>query len=282
MKKVDCKGYAQEILDKVKNWGETHKLGKLYILYGGDDPASASYMRGKLKDAAYCGVPVEQKKFSRQEDMTTFIAELIQEQVDDTPMSEKVGGIIVQLPLPAGWDADKIMAYIPRKWDIDGFAPNSPYKPCTPAGIMHIMNKELGADLSGKDVLLIGKGKLVGNPLIPMLLDAGCTLTVAHSKTIQLESWLSSGFDCIISAVGKPGLIDCEYFWGDPLAIDAGISRDVNGKLCGDMDWGSLEYNYPSRCIKYTTVPGGIGLTTRAMLLKNVALASGATESDFE
>ncbi len=282
MKKVDCKSYAQEILDKVKKWGETHELGKLYILYAGDDPASASYMRGKLKDAAYCGVPVEQIKCESEKDLVSKINKITTDWADSKffGKNSETAGIIVQLPLPDGWNSKAALSWIPMELDVDGFGSLSPYKPCTPAGIMHIMHKELGADLSGKNVLLIGKGKLVGKPLIPMLLDEGCTLTVAHSKTTHLMERVAEPWDCIISAVGKPGLIDPNYFWQRPLVIDAGINRDVNGKLCGDVDWSNLAPENVSG--SYTSVPGGVGLTTRAMLLKNVALASGMKESDFE
>ena len=148
--------------------------------------------------------------------------------------------------------------------DVDGFKPNSPFIPCTPEAIMYVLDKEVG-DLSGKKVLLIGKGKLVGKPLIDLLLESGCTVTVAHSKTECLDRLLKDYHDAVITAVGKPKLVDLNIVNAD-VVIDAGISRDENGKLCGDC------YNFDpdDGSMRVTTVPGGIGLMTRAMLMKHM------------
>lgn len=257
MIKIDCKKYADEILEEVK---QIPNKKTLVILTAGDDPASAAYMRGKMKDCERCGVPVEQVRVENQEALLAYIGYF--------SWKEDVGGIIVQLPLPDGFDAEQAIRTISAKKDVDGFRKDSPFKPCTPEGIRYILEKEVG-DLAGKTVLLIGKGKLVGRPLIDLLLERGCTLTIAHSKTRYLDDEVNSPHDVIITAVGKPGLVDLANACA-PVIIDAGISRDENGKLCGDC------YNHENGYYgtKITTVPGGVGLMTRAILMKHMGEVS--------
>ena len=257
MVKIDCQKYADEILEEVK---QIPNKKTLVILTAGDDPASAAYMRGKMKDCERCGVPVKQIRVESQEELLTYI--------NYCNWKDDVGGIIVQLPLPDGFDAEQSIRTIRSKKDVDGFRADSPFIGCTPEGILYVLEKEVG-NLAGKTVLLIGKGKLVGRPLIDLLLDKGCTLTIAHSRTKNLEDEINSPHDVIITAVGKPGLVNLANACA-PLVIDAGISRDENGKLCGDC------YNHENGYCgtKITTIPGGIGLMTRAMLMKHMGEVS--------
>lgn len=257
MQYIDCKKYANEILEQVKN---TPDKKKLVILTVGNDPASQSYVKGKIKDCEYCGIPYNhihvKDTLSADSELFTHINCM---NADDT-----VGGIIVQLPLPDGMDEKFYTDMVLTTKDVDGFKANSPFKPCTPEGIMYILEKELG-DLTGLNALVIGRGKLVGEPIAKMLLDANCTVTVAHSKTKNLDSLLDA--DIIISAVGKPHFIDLQKC-GARIVIDVGVNRDENGKLCGDC------YNFDAdndNDMKVTPVPCGIGLMTRAMLMKHVA-----------
>lgn len=264
MKYVDCKKYAQEILDEVK---AIPNKGKLVIITVGDDPASKTYVKGKIKDCEYCGIPVEHV------------------QIEDTPNTEKelvssiyavnrdstVAGVILQLPLPERLN-HLALGYCnlidPHK-DVDGLTKNSYFDPCTPKGIVHILKKELGS-LTGKNVLIIGRSNLVGKPLARMLTDEDCTVTLAHSKTESIYSHVTRA-DVVISAVGKPKCFHLDWCWGAELVVDVGINRDKDGKLCGDFD-GFSDFDYPST--KVTPVPGGVGLLTRAMLMKNVAEAT--------
>ena len=154
MKIIDCKKYAQEILDEVK---AIPNKKKLVIFTAGDDPASAAYMKGKMKDCIDCGIPVEQIRVESQYELIDSIFE--------RNLRNDVGGIIVQLPLPEGFNETEAVEYVSLRKDVDGFRYGSPFLPCTPEGILHILDKEVG-DLTGKTVLLIGKGKLVGKPLI--------------------------------------------------------------------------------------------------------------------
>ena len=251
MIKIDCKKYADEILDEVAKI--PNKTKSLVILTAGDDPASAVYMRGKMKDCERCGIPVQQIRVEDHEDLVLSIFRY--------NLMPSVGGIIVQLPLPDGFDAEDAVRRIAKEKDVDGFRKDSPFLPCTPEGILYILEKEVG-DLAGKTVLLIGKGKLVGRPLIDLLLDKGCTLTIAHSRTNRIADLLPDYHDIVITAVGKPNLVNLDWTTAG-VVIDAGINRDADGKLCGDC------FGFNNWC-KYTPVPGGVGLMTRAMLMKHM------------
>ena len=253
MIKVNCKAYADRILDLVK--AIPHKK-QLLIFTAGDEPASASYMKGKMKDAERCEVPCSTVRVETMDELVTKL--IIASNHSD------VGGIIVQLPLPEGFDADEAMNFILTDKDVDGFKHNSPFLPCTPEGIMYILHEECG-NLEGKTALVIGRGKLVGKPVADLLLKENCTVTIAHSKTTNLND-LIKRHDIIVSGVGKAKLIDLKKCKAE-IVIDAGINRDENGKLCGDCfnfdpDDGSE--------MKVTTVPNGIGLMTRAMLMKHM------------
>ena len=254
MQYIDCKKYSNEILEQVK---ATPNKKALTILTVGDDPASKSYVKGKIKDCEYCGIPYEH--FQCEDDTLIW-------NIHNANRNEDVSGIIVQLPLPQGMDEQFYTNQVIVTKDVDGFKHNSPFKPCTPEGIMYILEKELG-DLTGKTALVIGRGKLVGEPITKMLIDANCTVTVAHSKTKDLHGLLGLHHDIVITAVGKPNLVNLKWCSAN-VVIDVGVNRDENGNLCGDC------YNFDpddGSNMKVTPVPGGIGLMTRAMLMKHVA-----------
>ena len=258
MQYIDCKKYANEILEEVKN---TPNKKKLVILTVGEDPASQSYVKGKIKDCEYCGIPYEHIRLPNSESSKTELAT----QIAIANYDDCVAGIIVQLPLPDGFDESFYTGMIRFDKDVDGFKIDSPFKPCTPEGIMYILEKELG-DLTGLNALVIGRGKLVGEPVAKMLIDADCTVTVAHSKTKNLHELLGKAYDIVISAAGRRKLVNLNWC-NASVVIDVGVNRDENGKLCGDC------YNFGDDNIpmKITPVPGGIGLMTRAMLMKHVA-----------
>lgn len=263
IKYIDCKKYANEILEQVKNIPNKKSLT---ILTVGHDMASQSYVNGKIKDCEYCGIPYNHIRI----DDNSNVKIQLNYEINKANSDDNVGGIIIQLPLPKGLDEDEFTKQIRFDKDVDGFKSNSPFAPCTPEGIMYILKKELG-DLTGKTALVIGRGKLVGRPIAQMLLDANCTVTVAHSKTADISYMLSNNYwDIIISAVGRSKFLDLQNCCAG-IVIDVGINRNKDGKLCGDC------YNfYDVDCGDYsdmlvTPVPGGIGLMTRAMLMKHVA-----------
>lgn len=252
MQYIDCKKYANEILEVVKSIPNKKSL---LILTVGDDPASLSYVKGKIKDCEYCDIPYEHVK---------CVDDDLAWRIHMGNCNDNVGGIIVQLPLPKWMDEKFYTDQVLITKDVDGFKRNSPFKPCTPEGIMYILEKEIG-DLTGKRALVIGRGKLVGEPIAKMLLDADCTVTIAHSKTKDLDLALHDA-EIIISAVGRPNTVNLGKCWNAEVVIDVGVNRDENGKLCGDC------YNFMDTGdgLKVTSVPGGIGLMTRAMLMKHV------------
>ena len=255
MQYINCQKYAQGILDEVK---AIPNKKKLIIFTAGDNPASASYVKGKIKDCKYCGVPYEHIKVQTQDELATLIKRKC--------MTSTTGGIIIQLPLPDRWDEEYFTNLVPPILDVDGFVKGSHFKPCTPEGIIYLLKKELG-DLTGKTALVIGRGKLVGEPIAKMLVDANCTVTIAHSKTKDLHGLLGLHHDIVITAVGKPNLINLKWCSANVI-IDVGVNRDENGKLCGDC------YNFDAdddSDMKVTPVPGGVGLLTRAMLMKHMA-----------
>lgn len=265
MKYIDCRAYAQKILNNVKSYPFKKKL---VIITVGDDEASKSYVKGKIRDCEYCDIPVDHIKIEDSE----FAGERLRHEIMKLNLDNDVAGIILQLPLPKHMGNPKHYTdLISRFKDVDGFRDDSPFKPCTPKGIMYLLEKEVG-DLSGLSAVIIGRGELVGKPLAKMLLDADCTVTVAHSKSnlSQVSKYLGMA-DIVISAVGKPELLDVSFCHNVRLVVDVGVNRNAEGKLCGDCyDSFYFEGEGPS----VTPVPGGVGLLTRAMLMQNVVEAS--------
>ena len=248
---INCKAYADEILDSIKGYGH------VAIISVGDDPASASYIKGKRKDCERVGFGFTHYPYQDGVEQNEIIYTICM--LNGNP---DVTGIIVQLPLPAGYDADEITGCIAREKDVDGFRPDSPYKPCTPEGIVYLLNRELG-DLTGKHAVVVGRGKLVGKPLAKMLLDEDMTVSVCHSKSRRYDiDALAFAADAVIVAVGKLNAIELSEFADDTLVVDCGVNRDADGELCGDVGY----------CVsdRITPVPGGVGLLTRAMLMRHV------------
>jgi methylenetetrahydrofolate dehydrogenase (NADP+)/methenyltetrahydrofolate cyclohydrolase len=264
MKYIDCGKYAQEILDEVKS---IPNKGKLVIITVGDDDASKAYVKGKIKDCEYCEIPVEHIKIEDNQ----FAHFGLMNAIKGCNADREVVGVILQLPLPDHMNADEYIKMIAPWKDVDGLGSDVFYKPCTPKGVVHILKKELG-DLTGKDVLIIGRSHLVGRPIAQMLIDEDCTVTVAHSKTNRntLSNKLKVS-DIVVSAVGKAGAFDLDDLWVAEVAVDVGINRNLEGKLCGDFFGFNETHNWG---LKVTPVPKGVGLLTRAMLMQNVAEAS--------
>jgi methylenetetrahydrofolate dehydrogenase (NADP+)/methenyltetrahydrofolate cyclohydrolase len=261
MKYIDCEKYAKEILDEVKQVKHTKYFA---IVSVGDNPASQSYIKGKIKDCEYCGIPYVHKNINPE--MEGSKVELEVELLKLGRMKD-VAAIILQLPLPKDWDEEYFSNLIPPEKDVDGLVSNSSFLPCTPEGIVHVLKKELGS-LEGKTALIIGRGKLVGRPLFDLLLSENCTVTMAHSKTKDLLSMLLlGGYDIVVVATGRPKLVNLQLLnRNTKIVIDAGVNR-VEGKLCGDCHRFDKEIGE----VLVTPVPKGIGLMTRAMLMEHIA-----------
>lgn len=261
MKYINCERYATEILDEVKQVKHTKYFA---IVSVGDNPASQSYIKGKIKDCEYCGIPCIHKHIDLSTEPYPDLA--LEYTLRYLANDKSVSAIILQLPLPEGWDEKYFLSFIPEEKDVDGFSENSPFRPCTPEGVVYVLKKELG-DLTGKHALIIGRGSLVGIPLIADLLAANCTITVAHSKSNSEKVFYETKYDIVVCAAGHPNLLDLRKLKGEPIVIDVGVNK-VNGKLCGDC------FNFDEDVNKnmlVTPVPRGIGLMTRAILMKHIA-----------
>lgn len=262
MKYIDCKKYADELLEELK--GTYTK--KFLIITVGDDPSSESYVKGKIKDCSAVGIEAERIKIDYDEDR---IDEAVSKVFDviRTSLLDDYGAVILQLPLPGKLHflEHRFLKSLPDWKDVDGLTQDSTFRPCTPEGIMWVLRNEIGP-LAGKNALVIGRSKLVGRPLFDLLNEEGVTVTLAHSQTRNLESMLKH-YDIIVSAVGKPNLVDLQECRKAEIVVDVGINR-VDGKLCGDC-YNFDEKRLPS--LKVTPVPGGVGLLTRAFLVQHVS-----------
>lgn len=267
--KIDCERIANAMLEEAKEGitlllqqGITPTLG---IIRVGNDPASETYVRNKVKTCSELGIRCI--AFHLPEDITQAELEMHIDIMQDFRSYRGVefstDGIILQLPLPAHLDAEEAIGQIPDEKDVDGLTALTSTIPCTPLGIMNILDRE-GIELEGKHAVVVGRSNLVGKPLAKLLLERNCTVTVCHSKTEDLAS-ITSNADIVISAVGKPNLIQYGMLKNGAVVIDVGINR-VDGKMVGDCDpW--LVDSPTTWC---TPVPGGVGKTTVAALVCNL------------
>ena len=252
----------------------------LAVIQVGDNQASNSYIKGKEKDRQEIGIAFQHIKLPVEIDTDSVISV-----INTLNITKQVAGIIVQLPLPPHLDTEKIINSVADEKDVDGFKPASQFTPCTPLGIMSILD-DISYSVLGKTVCVIGQGKTVGKPLFELLTKAGATVISCNSKTPhdKLLKFIKE-CDVLVTAAGKAGMISKANFWHQgekryifpDVIIDVGINRDENGKLCGDCAKDLWEEN-----LLITPVPGGVGLYTRISLMENTYLASLAQQSDID
>lgn len=275
---VTCKDYAQFVKNKLKTKIKgMEKKPVLAIIQVGDNQASNSYVKGKIKDCEEVGIrcivskldkAIEEHELLCHIELTTCVAD----------------GIIVQLPLPKHINVEHVKNAIPKEKDVDGFRQDSKFDCCTPKGIIDWLYFN-GYDVCGKNVVVLGRSEIVGKPLVNMLIDRGATVTCCNSHTdYGYETQITNNdADVIVSAIGKAKFLDWTDIGSDcEIVIDVGINRDDAGKLCGDVNRESVEKLRPDTYV--TPVPGGVGLLTRVSLLKNVVEAheNGYTENAVE
>lgn len=259
MIETSCKEYVEirkEILKK-----EVEKMDRkpcLCVIQIDNDPASNSYIKGKKKDCDEIGVSFRHLQYNSADLDQNSLENCVLQVVNDV----SVDGLIIQLPIPKKYNLDKLLAYIPSDKDVDGFRKDSCFKPCTPKGIMDWLAYN-DVELSGKDVVVIGRSDIVGKPLTNMMIEKGATVTCCNSKTKDLKRYTQNA-DIVVSAIGKAKYFDSTYFKQRQIIIDVGINRDRNGKLCGDVDYSFIYNSY------VTPVPNGVGRLTRLALLENV------------
>jgi len=263
------KEIAAEITDMV---AEGHHKPGLAVILVGENPASQIYVRNKRQASEEVGIESFFYPLSAQISEQKLFT-LIQ-QLNTDP---KVHGILLQLPLPAHIDGDKLLELINPKKDVDGFHPYNLgrlaqrrplLRPCTPYGIMHLLDS-VGETYKGRHAVIIGASNIVGRPMALELILAGSTVTICHRFTENLPSFVSNA-DIVISATGVPHLIQGAWIKPNATVIDVGIHRTLDNIIIGDV-----EYDVASKKARWITpVPGGVGPMTTAMLLKNTVIAA--------
>lgn len=268
---IDGKKISQEIKDELKEQVSQLKAqGKeiaLAVILVGQDPASQVYVKNKKKACEYIGI----NSLSYELPETTSEQELL-DLIQELNAKEDVNGILVQLPLPKHMDEDKVIKAIDPNKDVDGFHPQSVgalsiglpgFVSCTPAGIIQLL-KRSNIETEGKNCVIIGRSNIVGKPMALLMLRENATVTITHSRTVDLPS-ITSKADILIVAIGKKKFVTSEYVKEGAVVIDVGMHRDENNKLCGDVDYDDVA----PKCSAITPVPGGVGPMTIAMLMYN-------------
>lgn len=260
----------------------TGRAPGLAVVLVGEDPASAVYVRSKGKATVEAGM----ESFEHRLPAETGEAELLA-LVDRLNADPAVDGILVQLPLPPQIDEAKVITRIDPNKDVDGFHPINAgrlatglagFVPCTPLGCLKLLEDTLG-DLSGKSAVVIGRSNIVGKPMALLLLDANCTVTIAHSRTRDLPE-VVRGADIVVAAVGRAEMVKGEWLKPGATVIDVGINRlppnegEAKGRLVGDVDFESAS----AVAGAITPVPGGVGPMTIACLIRNTFVSACRTE----
>lgn len=269
---IDGKAISAQIKDELKKKVEVLKETQgisvcLAVIQVGSDPASTVYVGNKKKACAYIGIDslsYELPEETTQEELLMLIGEL--------NGNKEVNGILVQLPLPEHIDEDAVIRAIDPKKDVDGFHPQSVgalcigqpgFVSCTPAGIIQLL-KRSGIEIAGRECVIVGRSNIVGKPMALLLLRENGTVTVAHSRTANLQE-VTKRADILVVAVGRPKMITRDYVKEGAVVIDVGIHRNESGRLCGDVDYEDVA----PVCSAITPVPGGVGPMTIAMLMYN-------------
>ncbi len=247
----------------------------LAVILVGDDPASKVYVSMKEKACRDVGIYSDEYKLSADTDENQLL-----NLIDTLNRKNDIHGILVQLPLPKHINESKIVEAISPNKDVDGFHPYNVgrlitgkplFKPCTPYGIM-VLLKESGIDLTGKEVVVVGRSNIVGKPVAFMCLQENATVTLCHSKTKNLADKVKMA-DVLIAAVGKPEMIKGEWIKEGAVVIDVGVNRIDEKKLVGDVEFSIAV----QRASRITPVPGGVGPMTITMLLYNTLQSAKRT-----
>jgi len=277
---IDGKAFALGLRERIATQVATFRAAAgrapgLAVVLVGEDPASAVYVRSKHKATIAAGMESFEHKLSADTTQDDLLA-----LVDTLNADPAVDGILVQLPLPDHIDERAITTRIDPDKDVDGFHPVNAgqlatglygFVPCTPLGCAMLLKDQLG-DLAGLDAVVVGRSNIVGKPMAQLLLRESCTVTVAHSKTIDLASVVRRA-DIVVAAVGRPEMIKGDWIKPGATVIDVGINRTEAG-LVGDVDFaGAMQV---ARAV--TPVPGGVGPMTIAVLLRNTVVSAHRRE----
>lgn len=256
--------FRQKLEKEIKTFNTPPELVDIQI---GNNEASNIYINAKKKASETIGIKFHHIKFEEGIDKKEII-----NKINELNNNPKINGILIQLPIPNGYDEAELINHISPEKDVDGltelnigrlFLGKNCLTSCTPLGIIELL-KYKNINLEGKNVVIVGRSNLVGKPLISLLLKENATITICHSKTNNLSDYTTKA-DILIIAVGKKHLITKEMVKENAIIIDVGINRE-NGKIYGDVDFDNVVNK-----VKYITpVPGGVGPMTITMLLNNV------------
>ena len=269
---IDGKHIAQQFKEELRQ--QVTELSAQYgrkpcldVIIVGENPASMSYVRSKIKATEYCGFDGELIQLPE----TTSQEELLRV-IQERNNNDAVDGLLVQLPLPKHIDSQRVIETISPEKDVDGFHPTNVARlwlnqptivPCTPLGIMTLL-EQVGTPLEGRRAVVVGRSNIVGKPIAKLLLDKNCTVTIAHSRTTDLAAVCREA-DILVVAVGRPHFITADMVKPGATVIDVGINRLPDGTLAGDVDYQSVAPIAGA----ITPVPGGVGPMTIAMLMRN-------------
>ena len=269
---IDGKQIAQQFKEELRQ--QVTELSAQYgrkpcldVIIVGENPASMSYVRSKIKATEYCGFDGELIQLPE----TTSQEELLRV-IQERNNNDAVDGLLVQLPLPKHIDSQRVIETISPEKDVDGFHPTNVARlwlnqptivPCTPLGIMTLL-EQVGTPLEGRRAVVVGRSNIVGKPIAKLLLDKNCTVTIAHSRTTDLAAVCREA-DILVVAVGRPHFITADMVKPGATVIDVGINRLPDGTLAGDVDYQSVAPIAGA----ITPVPGGVGPMTIAMLMRN-------------
>ena len=279
---IDGKAHAAALRAEIK--GKAESLAKrgiragLAVIVVGDNPASRTYVRNKVRACEEAGVLSELHEFPADASEEALFA-----RVRDLNADPRIDGVLVQLPLPPHIDEARILAAVAPEKDVDGFhvysagalligAPR--FVPCTPAGIMYLLEKER-IPIAGRHAVVLGRSNIVGKPMALLLLQKDATVTICHSKTPD-PAIHTRNADILVVAVGRLGLVGAGMVKPGACVIDVGTNRTPDGKLRGDVDFDSVSKVAGS----ITPVPGGVGPMTVAMLVANALRAASQRTKD--
>ena len=261
----------EELADEAARIRNAGIIPGLAVVLVGDDPASHSYVRSKLRTAERLGIHSEDHVLPGD---TTHAA--VMDVIHSLNADPAIHGILVQAPLPPQIDTRAIVEAVDPRKDVDGFHPSNvgalvyghaAMPPCTPAGVIQLL-KRSGVTMEGKEAVVVGRSMLVGKPVSMLLLAENATVTLCHSRTRDLPA-VCRRAEILVVAIGRPRMVNADYVREGAAVIDVGINR-VEGKLCGDVDFESAS----TRAGLITPVPGGVGPMTIAMLMKNTLTAA--------
>jgi methylenetetrahydrofolate dehydrogenase (NADP+)/methenyltetrahydrofolate cyclohydrolase len=268
---IDGKAIAakvrSEVAKDVRALGDRGISPGLAVVRVGEDPASAIYVRGKRKACEEVGI----RSVEHHLDASTTQRQLL-DLVGELNRDPAVHGILVQLPLPEQVDEDQVLDAVDPAKDADGFHPfnvgclwigKPAPRACTPFGVMRLLD-EAGVELKGKRALVVGRSNIVGKPMAAMLLERHATVTLAHSRTLDLAGEVARA-DVLVAAIGRAEIIRGAWVKPGAAVIDVGMNRLPDGKLVGDVEFAEAS----RRAGAITPVPGGVGPMTIAMLLRN-------------